>query len=166
MLVQPALGDWTIQSKFAFSATPHVNTQQAGIVAYSGDDDYLKLDWEFSGGAARLSETSEDSLSGAPVVQVLTTIPTAPIFGTASTVWLRMVKKGPRYSTSYSTNGTDFTPLYTTGAALTNVKVGVFAFNGPATSTDLNVAFDDFQVTNDQPRRPGQERWTAARRAE
>jgi hypothetical protein len=46
------------------------------------------------------------------------------------------------------------------------VKVGVFAFNGPATSTDLNVAFDDFQVTNDQPRRPGQERWTAARRAE
>jgi hypothetical protein len=74
VLVQPALGDWTIQSKFAFSATPHVNTQQAGIVAYSGDDDYLKLDWEFSGGAARLSETSEDSLSGAPVVQVLTTI--------------------------------------------------------------------------------------------
>ncbi|HEX6745578.1 MAG TPA: hypothetical protein VF087_15230, partial [Solirubrobacteraceae bacterium] len=61
---------------------PHVNTQQAGIVAYSGDDDYLKLDWEFGGGVARLNETSEDSLSGAPVVQVLTTIPTAPIFGT------------------------------------------------------------------------------------
>jgi hypothetical protein len=101
------------------------------------------------------------------VVQVLTTIPTAPVFGTASTVWLRMVKKGPRYSTSCSTNGTDFTPLYTTGEALTDVKVGVFAFNGPATSTDLSVAFDDFRVTNDQPRRHlGQERWTAASRAE
>ena len=153
LLLQPALGDWTIQSKLVFNAAPHVSTQQAGIVAYSGDDDYLKLDWEFSGGAARLSETSEDSLSGAPVVQVLTTIPTAPIFGTASTVWLRMVKKGPRYTTSYSTNGADFTALYTTGAALTNVKVGVFAFNGPATSTDLNVAFDDFRVTNDRPGR-------------
>jgi regulation of enolase protein 1 (concanavalin A-like superfamily) len=152
LLLQPALGDWTIQSKLVFSAAPHVNTQQAGIVAYSGDDDYLKLDWEFSGGAARLSETSEDSLSGAPVVQVLTTIPTAAVFGAASTVWLRMVKQGPRYSTSYSTNGTDFTPIYTTGAALTNVKVGLFAFNGPATSTDLGVAFDDFQVTNDEPR--------------
>jgi beta-glucosidase len=151
LLVQPALGDWTIQSKLVFNIAPHVNTQQAGIVAYSGDDDYLKLDWEFSGGAARLSETSEDSLSGAPVVQVLTTIPTAPVLGTASTVWLRMVKKGPRYSTSYSTNGTDFTPIYTTGAALTNVKVGVFAFNGAATSSDLSVAFDDFQVTNDNP---------------
>ena len=54
----------------------------------------------------------------------------------------------PRYSTSYSTNGTDFTPIYTTGAALTNVKVGLFAFNGPATSSDRGVAFDDFQVTN------------------
>jgi beta-glucosidase len=152
LLVQPALGDWTIQSKLVFSAAPHVSSQQGGIVAYSGDDDYLKLDWEFSGGAARLSETSEDSLSGAPVVQVLATIPTAPALGTATTVWLRMVKKGPRYSTSYSTNGADFTPIYTTGAALTNVKVGVFAINGPATNTDLDVAFDDFQVTNDKPR--------------
>jgi hypothetical protein len=79
------------------------------------------------------------------------TIPTAPVFGTASTVWLRMVKQGPRYSTSYSTNGTDFTPIYATGAALMNVKVGLFAFNGPATSSDLGVAFDDFQVTNDEP---------------
>jgi hypothetical protein len=85
------------------------------------------------------------------VVQVLTTIPTAQVFGATTTVWLRMVKKGPRYSTSYSTNGADFTAIYTTGAALTNVRVGVFAFNGPATNTDLGVAFDDFQVTNDKP---------------
>jgi hypothetical protein len=50
-----------------------------------------------------------------------------------------------------TTNGTDFTPIYATGAALTNVRVGVFAFNGPATSSDLSVAFHDFQVTNEQP---------------
>jgi beta-glucosidase len=153
ILVAPALGDWTIQSKLVFNVAPHVTAQQGGIIAYQGDDDYLKLDWEFRTGAARLSETIEDSLSGTAVSQVLTTIPTAPLFGTATTVWLRMVKTGPRYSTYYSTNGTDFTPIYTTGAALTNVKVGLFAFNGPATSADLNIAFDDFQVTNDRPRR-------------
>jgi hypothetical protein len=33
------------------------------------------------------------------------------------------------------------------------VKVGLFAFNRAGTSTDLNVAVDDFQVTNDRPRR-------------
>ena len=98
LLVQPALGDWTIESKLVFSSAPHVNTQQAGIVAYSGDDDYLKLDLGVQRGAARPSETSEDSLSGAPVVQALTALPTVPIFGTATTVWLGWSKTGPRYT--------------------------------------------------------------------
>jgi regulation of enolase protein 1 (concanavalin A-like superfamily) len=156
ILVQPALGDWTIQSKLVFDTAPHANFQQGGIVAYEGDDDFVKLDWEFRSGAARLTETIEDSLSGAavaPVSPANTTIPTAPIFGTATTVWLRMVKTGTRYSTYYSTNGVDFTAFYSAGAALRNVKVGLVAYNGPATSTDLNVAFDDFQVTNERPRR-------------
>jgi hypothetical protein len=36
---------------------------------------------------------------------------------------------------------------------VTNTKVGLFAFNRRGTSTDLSVAFDDFQVTNERPRR-------------
>jgi beta-glucosidase len=147
ILVQSAPGDWTITSKLAFSSAPHANNQQGGIIAYQDDDDYLKLDWEFSNGAARFSETNEDSLSGAPVAQVLTTIPTASILGANTTVWLRMVKRGPIYTTSYSTDGVSFTPIYTTGAALANVKAGVFAYNRAGTTSDLNVAFDDFRVS-------------------
>jgi alpha-glucuronidase len=147
ILVQSAPGDWTITSKLAFSSAPHANNQQGGIIAYQDDDDYLKLDWEFSSGAARFSETNEDSLSGAPVAQVLTTIPTASIMGAGTTVWLRMVKRGPIYTTSYSTDGVSFTPIYTTGAALANVKAGVFAYNRAGTTSDLNVAFDDFTVS-------------------
>ncbi|MGE5700776.1 MAG: hypothetical protein ACM3VU_00005, partial [Arthrospira platensis] len=51
-------------------------------------------DWEFSGNAAHLVETTEDSLSGAPVTQTLATVPltSAP----NNTIWLRMVKHGPR----------------------------------------------------------------------
>jgi beta-glucosidase len=148
ILVQDAPGDWTIQSKLTFSSAPHVATQQGGLIAYQDDDDYLKLDWEFSGGVAKLSETNEDSLSGAPISQVLATVPTAAILGDDTTIWLRMVKRRARYRTSYSTNGTDFTPIYTTGAALTKVRVGLFAFNGAATNDDLTVAFDDFRVVN------------------
>ena len=150
ILVQPALGNWTIESKLTFSAPPHTPTQQAGIIAYQDDDNYLKLDWEFSGGAARLSETTEDSLSGNPVSQVLTTIPTAGVL-TGDTVWLRMVKQGPRYTTYYSTDGVNFTPIYNVGASLSNVKVGLFGFNGAGTSNDLQVAFDDFDVSNLAP---------------
>ena len=146
ILVQPALGNWAIQSKLTFSSAPHAATQQAGIIAYQDDDNYLKLDWEYSSGAARLSETTEDSLSGTPVTQLLTTIPTGSLLG--NTVWLRMVKVGPRYATYYSADGTHYTPIYNVGASLTNVKVGLFAFNGTGTSTDLTVAFDYFRVLN------------------
>jgi hypothetical protein len=49
-----------------------VATQQGGLTAYQDDDAYLKLDWEFSGGVAKLSETSEtseDSLAPGPINQ-------------------------------------------------------------------------------------------------
>jgi beta-glucosidase len=150
ILVQPALGNWTIESKLTFNSPPHANTQQAGIIAYQDDDNYLKLDWEFSSGAARLSETTEDSLSGSPVTQVLTTIPTAGLLS-GDTLWLRMVKVGPRYTTYYSTDGITFVPIYEVGASLANVKVGLFAFNAAGTSTDLQAAFDYFHVSNQIP---------------
>lgn len=110
------------------------------------DDNYLKLDWEFSGNAAHLVETSEDSLSGTPVTQVLATVPLASAPG--NTIWLRMVKHGPRYATYYSTDGTQFLPVYQVGQSLRNTKVGLFAFNGAGTSSDVNVAFDYFHVSN------------------
>ena len=85
ILVQPALGDWTIETKETLSVTPSVNGQQAGILAYGGDDNFLKLDWEFSSsspfvpGTAHLALTQEDNLSGAPVTQSLTSVPTAGV---------------------------------------------------------------------------------------
>jgi beta-glucosidase len=151
ILVQPALGDWIMQTKLTLNSAPHAATQQAGVIAYQDDDNYLKFDWEFSSGAARLSETTEDSLSGAPVTQVLTTLPTAGLVN-GDTVWLRMVKNGPRYTTYYSTDGTNFVQLYNVGASLSDVKVGLFSFNGAGTSSDLTAAFDDFEVTNTIPR--------------
>jgi len=146
ILVQPALGDWMIESKLTFSSPPHADTQQAGIIAYQNDDNYLKLGWEYSSGIAQLAETTEDSLSGTPVTQILTTLPTAGVL--SNTVWLRMVKIGPRYTTYYSTDGVHFVAIYDVGASLSNVNVGLFAFSGADTTNDLNVAFDYFRVQN------------------
>lgn len=144
ILVQPALGDWQIDSKLRFSTPPHMASQQGGIIAYQDDDNWLKLDWEYSGGAARLVETSEDSLSGAPVAETLATWATAGVLG--DTVWLRMVKHGPRYTTYYSADGRHFTALYSAGASLANVKVGLFAYDGSETAGDLKVSFGYFRV--------------------
>jgi len=145
LLLQPALGDWTMQTRVHFSSAPHAATQQGGLIAYADDQNYLKLDLEYGSGGTQLSETSADSLAGAAIAQVAATIPTPP---GATTVWLRMVKRGPRYRTSYSFDGSHFAQLYNTGASLTDVKVGLFAFAGSDPTTDLLVSFGAFHISN------------------
>jgi hypothetical protein len=148
LLLQPAPGDCTLESKLTFNATPHVNNQQAGIIAYQNDDEYLKLDWEFTGNQAQLVETYEDSSftpfnPTTPLVTTLASIPASSLpSGSNVSLWLKMVKRGNRYQTYYSTDGSTWTPVYEVGASLSNVKAGIFAYNRAGTSTDLNVAFD------------------------
>ncbi len=145
LLLQPALGDWSMQTRVHFSSAPHAPTQQGGLIAYADDQNYLKLDLEYGSGGTQLSETSADSLSGTPITQVVATLPTPP---SATTVWLRMVKRGPRYSTLYSFDGSHFAELYNTGASLTNVHVGLFAFAAGDPTTDLLVSFGAFRISN------------------
>jgi beta-glucosidase len=149
VLLQPALGNWAMVTKLTFSTAPHVDNQQGGIIAYQDDANWLKLDWEYSGGTAELAETTSDNqnISGQQITQVLATIPTAGVL-TTNTVWLAMDKVGPRYTTYYSTDGVHFTPIYNLGASLSNVKVGLFAWNGPATTNDLKVSFAHFHIAN------------------
>jgi regulation of enolase protein 1 (concanavalin A-like superfamily) len=144
LLVQPALGNWTITSKVTLNGALHAEGQQAGIIAYQDDDDFLKLDWEFSSGVARIALTTEDSLSGAPVAQVLSAVPTGGRLG--RTAWLRLVKHGARYAAYFSGNGVHFVRLYEAGAALVSVRVGLFAWGGTDTSNSLRAAFAYFHV--------------------
>src|SRR3954451_19965259 len=59
-----------------------------------------------------------------------------------------MTKRGQRYQTSYSLDGTSWTPFYEVGHSLKNVQAGVFAYNRNGTSTDLNVGFDYFRIAD------------------
>jgi beta-glucosidase len=144
LLVEPALGNWTMAAKLSVNAPPSVEGQQAGILVYEDSNDYLQLGWEYTAGAARLTETTEDSRSGIPVTQTLVSRPTSPQMG--RTVWLKMVRRGPRYTTYYSLDGRRYAKLYAVGASLVNTEVGLFAFGGGAPRTALTVAFDWFHV--------------------
>jgi beta-glucosidase len=144
LLVQPALGNWTVTAKLSFNAPPSVEGQQAGILVYEDSENYLQLGWAYTAGAARLTETTEDSRSGTPITQTLVSGPTSPQIG--HSVWLKMVRRGPRYTTFYSLDGSHYAKLYAVGASLVNTKVGLFAFSGGAPRTGLTVAFDWFHV--------------------
>jgi beta-glucosidase len=153
LLLQPALGDWAAETKMTLSTTPHAANQQAGLIVYQDDDDYLKLDWEYTGTSAQLVETSEDFsfTPNAPETvafpTVLKSVPTAGLVD-GTTLYLKIVKSGQRYQSYFSTDGSTWTPFYEVGASLTNTKVGLFSYNRAGTSTDLSTAFDSFRVAN------------------
>ena len=154
ILVQPALGNWAMVSKLTFSTAPHVANQQGGLIAYQDDANWLKVDWEYANGVAQLAETTSDNQNyptNQQITQVLTTIPTSSVL-TSNTVWLALEKRGARYTSYYSTDGVHFTPIYNVGASLSNVKAGLFAWNGPATTSDLTVSFSNFHIFNWGPR--------------
>ena len=154
LVLQPALGDWTMTSKLTFSAAPNAPTQQGGIIAYQDDDNYLKFDLEAASATDLELRTSlEDSLqtnaavSGNPI-QVNQTLNSTAMNGVLpgnNTIWLRMTKHGYTYATSYSLDGSTWVPVWSTGATLNNLKVGLLAFGGAAT-TGPAVAFDYFRV--------------------
>jgi beta-glucosidase len=156
ILLQPALGDWTMTSKLTFSAAPSAATQQGGIIAYQDDDNYLKFDLEATSPTnIQLSTSLEDSLQSNPAVstspiQVNQTLNTTPMNGVLpndNTIWLRMTKQGYTYTTSYSLDGSTWVPVWSTGTTLRNLRVGLLAFNGAATTTNLEVAFDFFHIS-------------------
>jgi alpha-glucuronidase len=160
ILLQPALGDWTMTSKLTFSATPNAATQQGGIIAYQDDDNYLKFDLEATSSTnIQLNTSLEDSFQSNPaasnspiqVNQRLNTTPMNGILPSDNTIWLRMTKQGYTYTTSYSIDGDAWIPVWSTGATLSNVKAGLFAFNGAATTTSLQVAFDFFHLSSGNP---------------
>ncbi len=161
ILLQPALGNWTMTSKLTFSAPPNAATQQGGIIAYQDDDNYLKFDLEAASPTnIQLNTSLEDSLQSNPAVssspiQVNQTLNTTPMNGVLppdNTIWLRMTKQRYTYTTSYSLDGNTWVPVWSTGATLSNINVGLFAFNGAGTTTNLKVAFDYFHVSNESDR--------------
>ena len=69
-----------------------------------------------------------------PIAQTLNTLNANAILPANNTIWLRMTKSGPFYSTFYSLDGTTWVPVWTTGATLKNLKAGVFAYNRTGTT--------------------------------
>jgi alpha-glucuronidase len=157
IVLQPALKDWTMTSKLTFNALPNAPTQQGGIIAYQDDDNYLKFDLEATSPTnIQLKTSLEDDRQSNPAVtnspiQVNQTLNTTPMNGVLpddNTIWLRMTKEGSTYTTSYSLDGHAWVPVWSTGATLSNIKVGPFAFNGAASTASLQVAFDFFHLSD------------------
>jgi regulation of enolase protein 1 (concanavalin A-like superfamily) len=138
-------GDWTVQTKLDGSQM-NEQYQQAGLIAYLDDDNYLKFDYIV------------DNTAGQPVVRRIefrseiggaVQNPQPQATQLTNAIWhLRLVKMGNVYTASYSADGVTWTTFetLTNAAVATSLKVGLFSL-GAAQMASKTVSFDYFHVS-------------------
>ncbi|MEV0826766.1 ThuA domain-containing protein [Nonomuraea rubra] len=149
LILQPApSGDWTLETKVDASAL-NEQYQQGGLMVYTGDDDYVKLDFLTTNSAGSTvarsielrSEVGGTVQNPQPQVNNLTT----------GVWWLRLKKEGNTYTGSYSSDGETWTALpapVENSAVATGAKVGVYTI-GTNQSASKTVTFDHFHLIKD-----------------
>ena len=147
--LQEVNGDWTAESKLVFSRPLAANNEQGGIVAYADDDNYVKLAWEMANAGAPINKLRVVVIreqDGTPVTFEITGADAQQIVGAGGEIWLRLKKTGSTYRAYYSNDGTVWRFISATTLGAEPVGAGMIAFNRNGTSTDLDVAFDFFEI--------------------
>ena len=125
--LQSAFGDWVAQTEVKFSETPSASNQQAGLIVYNDNLNYLRFVYErpTSGTSnvvraykcANGTETQVASVTAAALTELR----------------MQIVKQGSGYTFKYSTDGTNWTALSSTASVVYNCpQIGVLADNGSA----------------------------------
>ncbi|WP_433728814.1 ThuA domain-containing protein [Actinoplanes sp. CA-051413] len=138
-------GDWTLQTKVDASLLDE-QYQQAGLLVYGDDDNYVKLDFVADNAAGQpVSRRIEFRSEIGAAVQD----PQPQAGSLTSAVWhLRLARVGNTYTAAYSADGTEWTtfePL-TNAAVGATPKVGLYSL-GAAQTASKTVAFDYFRIS-------------------
>lgn len=141
-LLQQSLPDgaWQITTKVTLD--PANNYQQAGLLLYAGDDDYLKLDL----GKAKPGRVVELVSAGTPSF-------TTQQRYDGSEVWLRLTSDGKQIEASRSSDGVDFEQIGSRLSAEADsgeprfTHVGPFAFRGGAAVAEIDATFHWFRFS-------------------
>ncbi|MBQ1048836.1 ThuA domain-containing protein [Micromonospora sp. C51] len=140
-------GDWTMETKIDGSLLDE-QYQQAGLIVYGDDDNYLKFDFVVDNQAGQpvsrriefrseIDGTIQDPQPGAESL-------------TSAEWYLRLVRSGDTYTASYSADGTTWTALteLTNAAVGATPKVGVFTLSGNQTASK-SASFDYFRFSTE-----------------
>ncbi len=144
MISNPAKqgGDFVMTTRIE-SFAPTTNWQQAGLMIYDDDDNYVKCDLEWNRQAPSqvvpvfLQETDQQS-------DYFSVMPKEE----SESYWLRVMKRGKLYQFVYSTDGDSYTvvgeKVWGNGAPK---RVGIYAKNGGnPLAADIDAQFDFFEI--------------------
>jgi regulation of enolase protein 1 (concanavalin A-like superfamily) len=121
------------------SFRPTMHWQQAGLLVYDDDDNYLKCDIERGKTDVRFACIRETA--GEPTSE--TDWPGID----AERVWIRVIKRGETYERAYSTDGREFVSGGMVDWGNGAPKwIGIVAKNGPTGADEIDAAFDFFEI--------------------
>ncbi|MDP3890535.1 PKD domain-containing protein [Nocardioides sp.] len=135
--------------------------QQAGLIMYGDDDNYVKL---VVGGRTAEPNKANNIIQWSKELAGAVTENNGPALGAdfPDTVWLRLSSSnGLNLTASYSADGVEFIPI-TTGtqhnlAGINEPRVGLTAFANSALGAGITAAFDYFHITPDDTAVPCEE---------
>ena len=134
ILLQSANTDWTAETKMNCYADPAPPTQNAGLVAYESDDNFVKFvraaSFNFRRQAVPSSGQLQLLVEENGQQKSVANLPLDGIVGTDNTLWLRLDKQGDIYTAYYSVDGKTFEKMGTAQTVLKDVQVGVIACEG------------------------------------
>lgn len=123
--LESAFGNWVAQTEVKFDATPTVSNQQAGLIVYNDNLNYLRFVYEHpTSGTSNVVRAYKcvngtESQVGSATAASLTALR------------MQIIKQGSVYTFKYSTDGTAWTAFSTTANVVFNCpQVGVLADNG------------------------------------
>ncbi len=121
------------------SFKPTIKFQQAGLLVYDDDDNYLKCDMEFAGSGARFKYMRETN--GRRILDTDMAVPQS------DRIWIRITKKGNMYERLYSKDGKAFVSAGAQDWGNGSPKwIGIVAKNGSTDADDIDAVFDSFEV--------------------
>lgn len=132
--------DWEIETKLSFSGMPTQSYQQGGILAYTDDDNYVKLGVEPNGSSVGTVKFQCEE-GGATRTSELYYSTLPETVASSKTVWLRLKKAENQYTASFSTNGETFTEIGSLSINLSKVRFGFYACHVMSDAQPLDVTF-------------------------
>ncbi|MQW74974.1 DUF1349 domain-containing protein [Nocardioides sp. dk4132] len=147
-------GAFEVTTKVTLPATRAY--QQAGLVVYGNDDNYLKLVYS---GRSNEPNKANNVIQMAKEVNASATETNSANLGAdfPDTVWLRLSSTdGNVVSGSYSSDGETWTDVASTRdlTGITAPKVGLLALGSQTASTGISASFDHFTLTPDDTAEP------------
>ena len=172
VLLQSANTDWTIETKIVCSRRPSGYTENAGILAYQDDDNFVKLAYRPGFGRGSFRPGGSGQQPGAVELYVenaaeqLSSVQLSAdhLIKDGNIVILKLEKKGSTYTAYCSSEGKDFEKVGEAEVILKDIQAGIvvndgamparfagfrrFMQQGSKPETPFEVAFDYFHIEN------------------